>query len=1013
MGFQHSMNRFATLSDRPRSLVGLGLLLVASYLGTVTRWTLFFDIDFIFGSIAVWLVVALYGWRWGILAGGLNALSTYFLWYNPTTLFIFLGEAVCVGWGFYHFPDRSKRDLVLLTSLYWLLLGIPCIWLSYTLLLHVDPLQTQIIALKQSINGIANALIANLFLIGLPIHRWVGRPRAIRTISFQQTLFNLLVAFVLFPTLGLTLLSSRGVVADVRNAADVDLDHITTETVIVIRHWYQQRLNANYALARTLNMVGDNSPAALQSYLDFTENLYPDLMGVALLDAAANPIATSRNWGQLSSLNQSQHPAFEMARMILEPVAVQPAWDADTLPRLGLVVPIAEGVKVQDFVVNELSLDEITYLLNANPDVDRISLTLVGRDRTILASTNPNRFPGQVFNPYDTGDRVKIGKLTYQWFPAKGSQAAFIRWLNSHFIQEQTIVPGLSWTLIAEKSAAANTRLIQQIYTHNLTLIFGITILALCLSIVLSRWLVRPLSQLAGVTTNLPQRLADREPIRWIESQITEVASLINNFQGMARTLAQQFQEVQQTLDYEARLKRITDNVRDSLEEGQILQTVVQELGQGLGLMGCDASIYDNGPMLGQTIATLRYEYQTTLPTAVGQSLRLPGAFAGIYTTLFRGESCQFSLTVPHPWRPQLPKAAILACPIRDNQTCLGDLWLYKPQPQGFTPQEVRLVQQVATQCAIAIRQARLYHAAQTQVRVLEELNQLKDDFLSTVSHELRTPITNIKLAIQMLKLAQQQSQRDRYLAILQAECDREANLINDLLDLQRLTAGQQPLNLEPISLQTWLLDLVATFQARALMHQQDFQVDLPASLPVIMSDPTCLSRIVSELLNNACKYTPPGEHIRLSVQLSDEGTVQSPVSLSSVDSSLSFPSALGERLNPDMACRAVSLAVPTGDRCLVLRVTNSGVEIPAEAQTQIFEKFYRVSRLDRWNQGGTGLGLALVQKLTEHLGGTIQLTSQDNYTCFTVQLPLKPPRHEGDGGNGGTGTFRPPDSGR
>ncbi len=999
MGVKHSMNRFTTLSCYPRSLVGLALLLVASYLGTFTRWTLFFDIDFIFGSIAVWLVVALYGWRWGILAGGLNALATYFLWSNPATLFVFLGEACCVGWGFYHFPDRTKRDLVLLNSLYWLLLGIPLIWLSYTLVLHLDPQQTQIIALKQSINGIANALIANLLLMGLPMHRWVGRPQAIRTISFQQTLFNLLVAFVLFPTLGLTLLSSRGVVADVRNVADSDLNQISIEAVIAIRHWYQQRLNANYALARTLNTVGDPSPVALQSYLDFTENLYPDLMGVALLDAAANPIATSRHWGQLSNLNQSQHPAFEIARTILEPVAIQPAWDTDTPPRLGLVVPIAQGVKVQDFVINELSLDEVAYLLNANPGIDRISLTLVGRDRTILASTHPNRFPGQIFNQYDTGDRVKIGQMTYQWFPAKGSQVAFIRWINSQFIQEQAIIPGLSWTLIAEKSAAANTRVIQRIYTHNLALIFGITLLALLLSIVLSRWLVQPLFQLAIATTNLPQRLAEREPIHWIQSQITEVASLINNFQVMALTLAQQFQEVQQALDYEARLKRITDNVRDSLEEGHILQTVVQELGQGLGLMGCDASLYDSG----QTIATLQYEYQTALPTAVGQSLRLPGALAAIYATLFRGEPCQFSLTVPHPWRPQLPKAVILVCPIRDDQTFLGDLWLYKPQPQGFTPPEVRLVQQVATQCAIAIRQARLYHAAQAQVRALEELNQLKDDFLSTVSHELRTPITNIKLAIQMLKLAPQAPQHERYLTILQAECDREANLINDLLDLQRLTAGQQPLNLELICLQTWMLDLVATFQARALMHQQDFQVDLPASLPMIVSDPTCLSRIVSELLNNACKYTPPGEHICLSAQLSDAGVARSPVSLAPVGPSPPVPRALGEHPDPEATCRAVALTVspPGRDRCLVLRVTNSGVEIPSEAQAQIFEKFYRIQRLDRWNQGGTGLGLALVQKLTEHLVGTIQLTSHNNYTCFTVWLPLNPPHDEQDGGTG------------
>jgi signal transduction histidine kinase len=76
-------------------------------------------------------------------------------------------------------------------------------------------------------------------------------------------------------------------------------------------------------------------------------------------------------------------------------------------------------------------------------------------------------------------------------------------------------------------------------------------------------------------------------------------------------------------------------------------------------------------------------------------------------------------------------------------------------------------VQQVANQCAIAIRQARLYQTATAQVESLEKLNQLKDDFLSTVSHELRTLITNMKMALQMLKVSPTAERRERYLEIL------------------------------------------------------------------------------------------------------------------------------------------------------------------------------------------------------------------------------------------------------
>ena len=121
------------------------------------------------------------------------------------------------------------------------------------------------------------------------------------------------------------------------------------------------------------------------------------------------------------------------------------------------------------------------------------------------------------------------------------------------------------------------------------------------------------------------------------------------------------------------------------------------------------------------------------------------------------------------------------------REKVLGDLWLIDHKEHVFNEFEIRLVQQVANQCAIAIRQARLYKAAQAQVHELEKLNRLKDEFLSTVSHELRTPISNVKMAIHMLKNAPTEEKRQQYLKILEAESQREADLIDDLLDLQKL----------------------------------------------------------------------------------------------------------------------------------------------------------------------------------------------------------------------------------
>lgn len=263
---------------------------------------------------------------------------------------------------------------------------------------------------------------------------------------------------------------------------------------------------------------------------------------------------------------------------------------------------------------------------------------------------------------------------------------------------------------------------------------------------------------------------------------------------------------------------------------------------------------------------------------------------------------------------------------------------------------EVTLLRQISIQLAIALRQSYLYQTAQTQVKELEKLHQLKDDFLSTVSHELRSPLTNIKMAIQMveLRLEQQQIHDDRltqYLQILQEGCTQELTLINDLLDLQRLEAGMQLLEVESVDLNYWLPAIVEPFERRAQEQQQQLSLDLPLNLPTITTDLTSLKRIVMELLHNACKYTPPHEQITLTAW--------------------------------------VKSAI------LYLQVSNSGAELPPEELPRLFEKFYRVTGVDHWKHGGTGLGLALVKRLVEHLSGSIEVKNENHLIYFTVQIPL------------------------
>ena len=445
--------------------------------------------------------------------------------------------------------------------------------------------------------------------------------------------------------------------------------------------------------------------------------------------------------------------------------------------------------------------------------------------------------------------------------------------------------------------------------------------------------------------------------------------------------------ELQLASEFEATLKRITDRVRDNLDEDQILQTAVRELAIGIGVTGCNAAIYD----LENRTSKVSYEYTDSLMPLQGRTVIMDNFPEG-YRQLLQGYYFQFCSLVPNPLRGYV---AMLACPIVDDQGVLGDLWLVSQKHRAFNDQDIRLVQQVANQCAIAIRQARLYQKAQAQVEALETLNLLKDDFLSTVSHELRTPMSNIKLATQMLEINLERqhlldnpsSPLGRYFQILKNECQREISLINDLLDLSRLETGADTPIWQTVDLATWIPRLVQPFLERAHSQNQIFHLDLLLNPPSFITDPSRLERILSELLSNACKYTPTGETITLSVQL-----IQPKVSALSKDSLRETSAMSGNNwgglttaMPDDQGASAIASPKPS----LSFQISNSGVEISPEQLTRIFDKFYRIPNNDPWKHGGTGLGLALVKKLVEPLGGSIQATSCDRLTRIMVELPL------------------------
>ncbi len=271
----------------------------------------------------------------------------------------------------------------------------------------------------------------------------------------------------------------------------------------------------------------------------------------------------------------------------------------------------------------------------------------------------------------------------------------------------------------------------------------------------------------------------------------------------------------------------------------------------------------------------------------------------------------------------------------------------------GATAVDPGVQANLASLGAIAFHQHYLQGQAVRQTEQLRYLNYLKEDFLSTLNHELRTPLTSMMLAIRMLRRPDLTPERAAmYLDILEQQCSREINLVNDLLMLQTLESKAASTHRQPTDLGQLLIDLAEQVRENLQQAQLTLDVQRPSSPVVLSTDLQQLTKVLRELLDNACKYSAPATTVTLSLAAS-----------------------------------------PAPGRGIVLQVTNWGMAIEAADLPHVFDKFRRGHSATREGIAGTGTGLALVRGLVEQLGGTITVSSQPSdasqlwQTCFTLEF--------------------------
>ncbi len=230
----------------------------------------------------------------------------------------------------------------------------------------------------------------------------------------------------------------------------------------------------------------------------------------------------------------------------------------------------------------------------------------------------------------------------------------------------------------------------------------------------------------------------------------------------------------------------------------------------------------------------------------------------------------------------------------------------------------------------------------------LAEADQRKTEFLATLAHELRNPLAPLRNGLQVMRMA-----RDNALVVTKAHDMMErqlaqmVRLIDDLLDVARIARGKLELKRERVALHSVVASAVETSMPLVEAGRHELLVQLPDEPLMLDADPTRLAQVLSNLLNNAAKYTPPGGRIVLNAQRVDTQAVVS--------------------------------------------VADNGIGIPADSLTRVFEMFTRVGREDSLGQSGLGIGLSLVRQLVELHGGSATAASPGpgQGSTLTLRLPL------------------------